>query len=269
MKISVIKKISIATMLVVSMLASVQAAEVKAKLLIDGVETPCMLMWKPASKVYVVKQGNMTREISPDSIQAMVVAPPAGWDEIMKRVRSANPATAIPQLQKIMQEYVMLDYDGKAGAIAAQIYLKQGKAQEALKICEKVVSTNKRAAYASEMAPFYWEAMIATRKTANLAGMLNRAAASGNRSIAAAALIARGDLLRSEDKNMDALKDGYLRVVYLYTSETAKQPEAIYKAFETFNALGQTTYAEKMRSMLLKNPAYKKSEWAKKLTSGK
>lgn len=268
MKISAIKKLSIAA-LIVGMLVSVEAAEVKAKIILEGIETPCMLMWKPASKVYVVKQGNMTREVSPESIQAMVVAPPAGWDEIMKRVRSANPATAIPQLQKVMQDYVMLEYDGKAGAIAAQIYLKQGKAQEALKICEKVVQTNKRAAYASDMAPFYWEALIATGKTASLPNMLNRAISSGNRTISAAALIARGDLLRSEDKNMEALKDGYLRVVYLYNSETSKQPEAIYKAFETFNKLGQTTYAEKMRSLMLKNSTYKKSEWAKKMTSGK
>jgi tetratricopeptide (TPR) repeat protein len=269
MKISGIKKLSIVAALIAGMLVSVEAAEVKAKLLIDGVETPCMLMWKPASKVYVVKQGNMTREVSPDSIQAMVVAPPAGWDEIMKRVRSANPVTAIPALEKIIQEYSMLDYDGKAAAIAAQIYLKQGRAQEALKICEKVVQNNKRAAYASEMAPHYWQAMIATGKTASLPAMLNRAVSSGNRSIAASALIARGDLLRSDDKNMEALKDGYLRIVFLYSTEADKQPEAIYKAFETFNKMGQTTYAEKMRSMLLKNPAYKKSEWAKKLTSGK
>ena len=268
MKISAIKKLSIAA-LIVGMLVSVEAAEVKAKIILEGIETPCMLMWKPASKVYVVKQGNMTREVSPESIQAMVVAPPVGWDEIMKRVRSANPATAIPQLQKVMQDYVMLEYDGKAGAIAAQIYLKQGKAQEALKICEKVVQTNKRAAYASDMSPFYWEALIATGKTASLPNMLNRAISSGNRTISAAALIARGDLLRSEDKNMEALKDGYLRVVYLYNSETSKQPEAIYKAFETFNKLGQTTYAEKMRSLMLKNSTDKKSECAKNMTSGK
>ncbi|MBO7298893.1 MAG: hypothetical protein J6V41_03660 [Kiritimatiellae bacterium] len=269
MKISSIKKLSLVIALVIGVLANVEAAEVKAKLMINGVETPCMLMWKPASKVYVVKQGNMSREVSPEDIQAMVVAPPAGWDKIMQSVRSANPTVAIPQLQKIMQDYVMLDYDAKAGAIAAQIYLKQGKSQEALKICEKVVQTNKRAAYASDMAPYYWEALIATGKTASLPNMLNRAISSGNRTLSAAALIARGDLLRSEDKNMDALKDGYLRVVYLYNSETSKQPEAIYKAFETFNKLGQTTYAEKMRSLMLKNSTYKKSEWAKKMTSGK
>lgn len=267
MKMLGIKKLSIAVALIATMLTSVEAAEVKAKILIDGIETPCMLMWKPASKVYVVKQGNMTREVSPDAIQAMVVAPPAGWDDIMKRVRSSNPITAIEPLKKVMQNYVMLEYDAKAGAVAAQIYLKQGKAQEALNICEKVVQNNKRAAYASEMAPYYWQGLIATGKTTSLPAMLNRAIASGNRSISAAALIARGDLLRSEDKNMDALKDGYLRVVFLYSSEKDKHPEAIYKAFETFNKLGQTTYAERMRSMLLKNPAYKKSEWAKKLIS--
>lgn len=268
MKISGIKKLSIATVLIVGMLASVQAAEVRAKIVIDGIETPCMLMWKPASQVYVVKQGNVTREVNPENIQAMVVAPPAGWEDILKRARSGNPITAVPQLQKVMKEYAMLDYDGKAGAIAAQIYLKQGKAQEALKICEEVIRGNKRAAYASEMAPYYWEALIATGKTSSLPGLLNRAVATGNSSISAAALIARGDLLRSQNKDLDALKDGYLRVVFLYKSETSKHPEAIYKAFETFNDLGQMPYAEKMRSMLLKNPTYKRSEWAKKLTSG-
>lgn len=268
MKRSAITKISLAVVLLFGMLLSVEAAEVRAKMIIDGIETQGMLMWKPSSKVYVVKQNNMTREVQPESIQALIVAPPAGWQEIMKRANSANPITAIPQLEKIMKDYVMLEYDAKAGAVGAAIYLKQGKAQEALKFCEKVLVNNKRAAYASEMAPRYWEALIATRKTASLPGMLNRAVASGNRSIAAAALIARGDLLRSEDKNMEALKDGYLRVVLLYTQEADKQPEAIYKAFETFNKIGQTTHAEKMRSMLLKNPAYRRTEWAKKLTSG-
>lgn len=265
-----IKNLSLVVALVVGIITTTSAAEVKARIVTkDGKPVTCMLMWKASTQVYVAREGKATREYSTDDIQAMRVEPPANWSEILKKANSASPESAVPQLERIINDYAMLEFDEKAGSVAAQIYLKQGKPNDALKICEKVIQKNKRAAYASEMSSFYWQAMIQSGKTASLPKLLDRAMGSGNNSVIAAALIARGDLLSSENKYMEALKDGYLRVVFLYGSDKTKHPEAIFKAYEAFTKLGQTTNAEKMRNMILKNSQYKQTEWGKKLTSGR
>ena len=73
----------------------------------------------------------------------------------------------------------------------------------------------------------------------------------------------RGDLLRAEKKDREALADGYLRVIIFHRQQREAMSEALYKAMETFEALGQTPYAEKMRTELLAR--YSDSEEAKKL----
>ena len=74
------------------------------------------------------------------------------------------------------------------------------------------------------------------------------------------------DMLDQNGQFRDALKDGYLRVVFLFPQAGETRAEAAYKAAQMFDKLHQVAYAEKMRKVLLDQ--YRSSPWTKKLSSG-
>ncbi len=247
---------------------SVARADVPAKVELSSGVIECKLRWMPASKKYMIIRGvggqAMEQQVDPSEILRKQVAPPADWKELEQLVYK-NPDAALPKLLQIVDEYKMLEYDERAAYYAATLYMKKGKPEEAIKVCEKVTQDNPAAASLSQMAPVYWSALLATGKTSggNLDKMIAEAITSAPRSIAAQALIARGDSLKKAGRTRDALKDGYLRCALLYTQEKDANAEALYKASLAFDELRQATYAERMRQTLLTK--HRNSEFARKL----
>ncbi len=245
-------------------------ADVPAKLLLNGDDTPRqgMLRWLPADKQYLlsIKAGNgvSERRIAVSEIRALQVKEPDSWKQTLETARK-SPDAAIPQLKTIIQNYKMLQWDAEAAAVIAKIYLRKGQAAQAVTTCKEVAQANPRAAWDSAMAPVMWQAMIDAKQTTGLSGMLDKGATSQDRKVAAQATLRRGDLLFQQGETKNALKDGYLRVVFLYGDQAEVRAEALYHAAEAFDKLGQSTYAEKMRSQLL--AGYRDSVWAKKLSS--
>ena len=109
----------------------------------------------------------------------------------------------------------------------------------------------------------YWQALLKTGKGARLNDLITKAIAEGGREASAAALVMRGDMLMERKEALNALKDGYLRVVVLYENVKDIQPEALYKAAKAFDSLNRTADAERMRSKL--RSKYAQSEYARKL----
>lgn len=249
---------------------SVARADVPAKVeLSNGTVTECQLRWMPASKKYVIIRqaagggAAMEQQVSPSEIVRKQVAPPAGWKELMQ-LASKSPDAALPKLQQIVEEYKMLEYDEQAAYVAGTIYLRKGKPEETIKICEKVSQENPAAASISQMAPVYWAALLETGRTGSkLDKMIAEAITSAPRPIAAQALVARGDSLKKAGRTRDALKDGYLRCALLFTQEADANAEALYKASLAFDELRQASYAERMRQTLLTR--HRNSEFARKL----
>ncbi len=246
-------------------------ADVPARVeLANGTVIEARLRWMPASKRYVIIRPApgggpaVEQQVQPSQIVRKQVAPPAGWRELVQQA-AQSPDAAIPRLLRLVDEYKMLEYDEQAASILGTLYLQRGRAEDFIKVAEKVIQDNPGAATTSVMAPLYWEALIATGKTAGgqLNTMLTTAVASAPRPIAAKALIARGDIHTRENRHRDALKDGYLRVALLFTQERDANAEALYKASKAFDALNQVTYAERMRQTLLTR--HRTSEYATKL----
>ncbi len=226
----------------------VQAVDVEAQIRKkDGGVVRGITRWQPAQKQYLVdvKVGSGTSQMpvpAADVAEIRVATPP--------RLREAIQQKNTAILESIMRDYVMLQYDEVAGRALARIYLDQNRAADALRVCKAVLNTNPNA-IRSDLAPYYWKALLANGQGADLAPVLDEAIRTGAPSIAAGALIVRGDLLRAEGKRREALADGYLRVVTLYRQQRDLQPEALLKAAQTFEELQQTTYADKMRQELL------------------
>lgn len=234
----------------------------------EGRKIQGAIKWLPRQKAYGItaKGSNAELEMEPASISEINVPRPRELDQAITAIKSGGAATAVPVLQKIATDYAMLQWDTVATRYLAEAHLQAGDANAALSVCESVIKINPEAAYLGEMAPSYWQALLGLKRTAKLQELLTKAVKSGDRRASAFALIARGDLIVAEGDGHEisrkALRDGYLRVITLYRSEREPQAEALYKAAQCFEKLGQTARADQLRTTLRTD--YADSEWARK-----
>ena len=253
--------------------AIVARADVNARVLLaTGEDRSGQLRWLPVDKVYVLsfKSEGAVREqrVKPDMIQRLRVEPPKGWAELAAKARDPRAATGPlrGQLEQIANQYKMLQYDGEAGKLIAEGFLKQGNPNGAIDACKKILTGNKDAGWNSAMAPAYWTALIDANKLGEAQPLLDKGVTSTDQAVAIMACIRRGDLLMKKNEAKLALKDGYLRAVLLYRDNGEARAEALYRAGEAFEKLGQNTYAERMRDEL--RTKYSRTSWGKKLLGG-
>lgn len=260
----------VAAALVLATLASgVASAQIQGAVTTpEGRKIEGTIKWLPRQKAYGItaKGGNVELEMAPANISEMKIPRPRELDEAIASIKQGNAAAAVPALEKISADYLMLQWDTVATRYLAEAHIKSGGADKALAVCEKVIKANPEAAYLGEMAPPYWQALLSLGRTAKLEDLLAKAVKSGDRRASAFALIARGDVIMAEGDTHEimrkSLRDGYLRVVTLYRNERDAQPEALYKAAKCFEKLGQTSRADQFRTTL-KNE-FAASEWARK-----
>jgi tetratricopeptide (TPR) repeat protein len=236
----------------------------------DGVTQKGEIRWSSRDKAYVITAGRIETQVPATDVEEMNIEKPAGFDKAADSVDKGQGASAIHVLEKIVKEYQRLQWDKEAGGYLARAYLDAGKADQALKACQTIISSDSTAAYNGKLAPAYWEALFQLGQMSKLEAALKRAAASGDRASSGAALIKRGDIVYKEGKETKdaarkALVDGYLRAVLMYTEPgVAEQvrPEALYKAARCFEKLDQASRADQYRTEL--RNTYKTSPWASK-----
>lgn len=234
----------------------------------DGTKISGNIRWMSQGRKYIVSQSNKDgRSISTDvplsDVARVETRKPEKLEAAIRAVETGKGAAAIPVLAQIVKQYEMLGWDEPATRYLAQATLDSGKADVAVAICEKIIKVKPEAAYLGDVAPIYWQALLATNKKAKLTELIGKAIATGDRYASASALIMRGDMFMEQKEPMNALKDGYLRVVVLYENVRAVQPEALFKAAKAFEALSQNNNAEKFRSTL--RSKFPKSSYAKQL----
>jgi len=255
--------------LAVTLITSAAMAQIQGVITTpEGRKIEGTIKWKIREKAYgiVAKGGNVELEMAPANIADIQVPRPKELDAAIASIQSGNAGAAVPVLEKLSSEYLMLQWDTVATRYLAEAHVKAGNADQALKVCEKVIAANPDAAYLGEMAPAYWQALLKLDRTSKVEDLMAKAIKSGDRAASAQALIMRGDVILAagdtNDNAKKALRDGYLRVVTLYKSEKAAQPEALYKAAKCFDKLGQSSRADQMRTTLKSD--FGSSEWARK-----
>jgi tetratricopeptide (TPR) repeat protein len=225
------------------------------------------IKWKIREKVYAITANNVEIEMPLANIKDIQVPKPKELDAAIANVQSGSAAAAIPVLEKISTDYLMLQWDTVATRLLAEAYVKAGEPEKAIRVCEKIIAANPEKAYLGEMAPAYWQAMVKAGRTSKVEDLIAKAVKSGDREASAFALLMRGDLILATGETNEiakkALRDGFLRVVTLYKSVKTAQPEALYKAAKCFEKLGQTARADQMRTTL-KSSEFAASEWARK-----
>ena len=216
------------------------------------------IRWQQRSKKYIVsiKRGKTTvdAEYPLSDVERVEIDKPADFDKLVELVRSGQGGMAVPGLQKIVNEYRMLNWDRPAGRQLVSVLLSAGQAQNAYDICKSIVDEDKSAAYRGDLAPAYWQALLKTGKRAALDTALKNALTKGDRVSACAASCMQGDIVLSEGESVPNLKkaltDGYLKAFYMYADKpcAAERANAALKAADCFDKLGQAARAEKFRS---------------------
>ena len=211
--------------------------------------------WHARDKKYVVEKGKITKEFKLADVTGIDVAKPAGYDKAVSMVEGGQGAGAIASLAKIVADYRMLNWDKQAGRYLALAYIAANQPQKALDACQAIINEDKSAAWSGDLAAAYWQALLKLGKTNQLEGLLKKAASSGSRQASAAALNLRGDMIvaagnDSPDSLKTALRDGYLRVALMYIDPecSRERAEAMLKAAQCFDKLGQVARAEHLRS---------------------
>jgi len=222
------------------------------------------LRWKVREKVYEVTTPTITTEVPIAEVKEVRVPKPKALDDAEKLIRDGNYSAAIPVLEKIAADYLMLTWDRPATRLLAIAYLQTNEPDKAIRVCETIIRSDPTAAYLGEFAPIYWQALLKKGNKSKVEELMAQAIKSGDRLASAFALIMRGDMiLATGDTNENAkkaLRDGYLRVVALYTTEKAARAEALYKAAKCFEKLGQIQRADSFRTELKKE--FAGTEWA-------
>jgi len=236
-----------------------------------------LIHYKALNKVYIVKNsaGNggavLELEVPLAAVKTLAVAEPPELRPAVQLVRDGKLAPAIAALDKVALEYSMLQWDVSATRWLAEAYLRDGKPEPAMRACERVTDKRPEAAISGELAPWYWQALLAANRNNKLEDLLIAAAKSGVPDGQARASVMRGEMLRKQAKSKDALRDGYLRTVVLFKGwrdplVREARAEALYKAAECFDDLGMITAATQMRTRCMAEHA--DSDWARRLKAG-
>jgi len=213
------------------------------------------IKWQPRAKSYVIEKGKITKEFKLADVTSLDIPKPAGFDKAVQMVEGGQGAAAITVLAKIVADYKMLQWDKPAGRYLAMAYIAANQPQKAMDICAAIVAEDKAAAYTGDLAAAYWQALLKLGKTEQLEGLLKKAIGSGDRQASAAALVMRGDIIvaasnDTPDELKRALRDGYLRVTLMYQDAACQREraEALVKAAQCFDKLGQSSRAEQLRA---------------------
>ena len=119
------------------------------------------IKWKIREKAYAITLANKVEiELAPANISELQIPKPKELDAAVASIQQNSAATAIPVLEKVANDYLMLQWDKVATKLLADAYVKNGEADKAIRVCEKVIAANPEAAYLGEMAPAYWQALL-------------------------------------------------------------------------------------------------------------
>lgn len=213
--------------------------------------------WHARDKKYVVEKGKITKEFKLADVTALDIPKPQGFDKAVQMVEGGQGSAAVATLAKIVSDYRMLQWDKPAGRYLALAHLAAGNAQKAYDACTPIIAEDKSAAYSGDLAAAYWQALLKLGKAEQLEKLLKDAATKGNRQASAAALVMRGDMVvassnDSPEELRRALRDGYMRVVLMYQDADCarERGEALLKAAQCFDKLGQSARAESLRAQM-------------------
>lgn len=213
------------------------------------------IKWNSRAKAYELKAGKISMTYELAKVDSLDIEKPKNFDNLVKAVESGAGASAVRGLEAIVSEYKMLVWDKTAAKYLVEAYLQMNQPQKAFDAARVVMAEDKTAAYKGDMAPAYWQALLATNRKPQLENCLRLAVSEGSRPMSAEALMMRGDITVKEGTESPqayrrALVDSYLKVALMYndTECIEQRRKAMLKCATAFEKIGMSDQAHNMRS---------------------
>lgn len=213
------------------------------------------IKWNSRAKAYELKAGKISLTYELDKIESLEIEKPKNFDNLVKAVEAGSGSSAVKELTQIVSDYKMLQWDKTAARYLVDAYLQMNQPQKAFEAARVVIAEDPTAAYKGDMAPSYWQALLATNQKSRLENCLNKAVGEGSRPLSAEALMMRGDILvkesgESAETLRKALVESYLKVALLYNDAACvnERRKAMLKCADAFAKIGMDDHAQNMRS---------------------
>lgn len=221
------------------------------------------IQWREGAQEYRVEDVK-TGSIIPiplAQVQRLDIDKPADYDRAKGMVEGGQADAAIPVLQKMLDDYKMLVWDNRARELLGKAYFQKRDYKKAGTILEELFKDALPSQITPELRRFYWETlMLIPERQSSLKKDIEATISGDSRELAAAAILMRAELARSQGQKEDALVD-YLKVAILFEDIAATHPEALYKAAEVLDEMRDPRAAEMRKKLKAQYPA---SSWAKK-----
>jgi tetratricopeptide (TPR) repeat protein len=227
------------------------AAQVKGTIYkTDGGKVSGMIRYVKTGKKYEIQQEKIQMSIPEAQVMRLDIVKPTDIDAAYKQVKAKQFGAAVPVLERIVTTYQNLQWDEHAAPLLAECYLGMSQDQKAIDMVKKMLDAGGKGVTA-ELFGLYLDALVRQGKLAEAEQVINKVIESGARDASASAQIKRGDVLKQKGKVKEALVDGYLRTIFMFSEIRGVREEALYKAVVAFTDLGQQSNADKMRKILL------------------
>lgn len=220
------------------------------------------IKWQESRREYRIENPDGSILSVPlDDVEAVEVAKPAEYDKAMQAIAARQYDAAIPILEDLVIRFKRLQWDSKSREALANAYLAKGDFKKAAQILGELMQGTAKNQITDEQYGLYWNALLGAQNTVALKKELSDALTGESKSLAALAVVKRGDLFKAEGKREDAVLD-YLRAVVLYEEARAMHPEALFKAAQLLDEM-RDPRADELRKKLVS--LYPDSAYAKKL----
>lgn len=221
------------------------------------------ILAKPDGALTVFRNGQAI-ELSKDQYARAVGERPEALDQAFQRIEKGETDEAKRLLAEVIRKSAYQSWDVRAGVTLANLELEQDSAASARRILSTLESRygDKTTEFYPEIESVEWKTRLATGQVAGLEQELTEISREAdNRRRQAMAQLVLGDLKRRQTDNRAAVLD-YLRTAYFFSDDDAAHAEALYKAADTFAALGDSARANKYAARL--KELYPTSEYAAK-----
>lgn len=193
----------------------------------------------------------------------VVVPQPPGMSGALKMVDDASAhEKLVPALETVVQQYRGLRWDVQAGYALMQIYIKQGRAKEAISLAEAITKHSHPRWIPVAFHRQVLDALVQDNQITRVAGKAEKMIQTGHAPTMAVGYLAQGDILLQKGEFKEALLNGYFRIIVLYSGVRSVQPEAMAKAVKCLENI-RDARADKIRQMLFSR--YPNSKWARQL----
>lgn len=221
------------------------------------------ILAKPDGSLTVFRSGQPI-ELTKAQYARAVGVRPEELDQAQQRKGEGKTDEAKRLLAEVVRQSAYQSWDVMAGVALANLELESDDSASAKRILSTLESRygDKVSEFYPEIESVQWKTRLASGQIAGLEQELTEIAREAdNRRRRAMAQLVLGDLKRRQTDDRAAVLD-YLRTAYFFSNDDAVHAEALYKAADTFAALGDSARAKKYAARL--EELYPTSEFATK-----